>query len=129
MATLTKEIKMFGVIILFCLYLILYLFFRNSARHAINDIRTNFRFFPKHYAHPPRWIRKHFNLRNEEIPKFLLFRLYVSLSFVLLEPIVIIVSILSLLNTYTITLLMVLPMPFVLFDTITFVILYHIYRK
>ena len=52
---------------------------KRHMKLAIEDIRINFRFFPKHYAMPPRWIRKHFNLRKKEIPKFCLFGLYVAI--------------------------------------------------
>ena len=59
--------------------LLFYYRHKNHMKLAIEDIKTNFRFFPKHYAMPPRWIRKHFNLRKNEIPKFCLFGLYVAI--------------------------------------------------
>ena len=116
------------IIMILSLYILAYFFFRNSAIGMIDEIRTNFRFFPKHYALPPRWIRKHFNLRKEEIPKFLLFRLYVSLFFAFSAPLAILICMLSRFNTYVVGVMLFLPC-FVIPDTFVFMILAHVFKK
>ena len=57
---------------------------RNSSINANKKIRTNFRFYPKHYMIPPRWIRKLFSLPKKEVAKFLVWHLFFSLAHIAL---------------------------------------------
>ena len=61
---------MYECLFLICVYLAAYRFFRFTAVITINDIKTNFKLFPKHYALPPRWIRKHFKLKKLKFQSF-----------------------------------------------------------
>ncbi len=71
-------------ICVFIEYYYIHYYYKVTAKTKIEEIKTNFRFFPKHYVLPPRWIRKRFKLKKEEIPKFLLCRLLGStLCFIL----------------------------------------------
>ena len=117
------------IIVIFIEYLLFYLFFRNSAVGMINEIRTNFKLFAKHYSMPPQWMRKHFNLKKTEIPKFLLFRLYVSMAFGILIPITSIVCLITQFNSYAVGGMMFFPCLFVILDTVVFSILSHIFKR
>ncbi len=117
------------IFFIFSVYVLFYFFYRNSTLVAIDDIRTNFKFFPKHYCLPPRMIRKHFGLKKSEIPKFLCFRLYVSLSSWVLAPISSIICVCVAFDKTVIYIMMSIPPIFVVADTITFLIMLHIYKK
>lgn len=52
---------------------------RSVAINGDKEVRTNFKFYPKHYIMPPRWIRKMFSLPKREMAKYLVFHLYLSL--------------------------------------------------
>ncbi len=64
---------------------------RNSTIGMINEIGINARFYPKQYTTLPNSIRKFFNIKNKEIPKFLFCELIISILFAILGPIYIIV--------------------------------------
>lgn len=53
--------------------------YRGAALHGDKDIRTNMKFYPRHYAVPPCWMRKLFSLPKRDMAKFLIFHLYLSL--------------------------------------------------
>ena len=42
------------------------------ANHIIEDIKTIFRYYPKHYCKVPRLIRRLFRLKRKEAPIFML---------------------------------------------------------
>lgn len=48
----------------------------NGAIKGDKEIRRNAPFYPKHYAIPPRWIRKIFSLPKKEMAQFFIFQLY-----------------------------------------------------
>lgn len=51
-----------------------------GAIRSIKEVKTNFKFFPRHYSMPPKWIRKLYHLKKAKIPKYLLFMLYLSVA-------------------------------------------------
>lgn len=118
-----------GIVAILGEYLLLYLFLKNSAIVAMNEIKTNFKLFSKHYCLPPVWIRKHFKLKKTEIPKFLLFRLYVAMFFLVSAPIAVIICLVSQFNFRVIGSLMFFPGLFVLIDNVVFIILYFAFKK
>ena len=120
---------MIELFMLFSGYVLCYFFFKNSAIGMINEVKTNFNLFPKYYCLPPRWMRKHFNLKNKKIPQYLCFRLYVSIAFGLLAPVTTIIGLCTQFNNIVIGIILFAPSFFVLPDTIQFIILSHIFKK
>ena len=120
---------MIEISVLFAEYLLSYFFFRNSALGMIAEVRTNFRLYEKHYKLPPRWLRKHFRLKKDEIPKYLLFRLYVSISFGIMAPISIVICLASQLNSLVVGIMLFIPCVFVIPDSIVFIILSSIFKR
>ena len=117
------------MILIVGVYVLLYFFFRNSAIGMIDEIKTNFKLFPKHYTLPPRWMRKHFKLKKSEIPKYLFFRLCVSMFFGLLTPVVCVVCLFSQFNACVVGAMVLLPCAFVIPDTVVFIIMSRIFKK
>ena len=74
-----------------------------------NEIKTNFKFFPKHYAMPPRWLRKHYKLKKTEIPKYWLFRLYLAFAIKVMAPVAALVALFSFLNSTVVYIILFLP--------------------
>ena len=70
-----------SVLLMFAIYFYVIgsLAYRSSAIHGDKEIRTNMKFYPRHYAVPPRWMRKLFSLPKRDMAKFLIFQLYLSL--------------------------------------------------
>ena len=73
---------------LFLMNVMIYLRFKYLSYCSLKNMRFNPKFFPKHYAMPPIWMRKHFNLKKAMVPKYIFAALYLSaihgvLSFVL----------------------------------------------
>ena len=62
-----------------CFILITFNTAKNRTRGAVADAGHHYGSFPKHYACPPRWLRKFFKLKKEYIPRCLIFEFYVSL--------------------------------------------------
>lgn len=120
---------MIEITCIFFEYILAYFFFRNSALGMIDEVKINFKHFPNHYVLPPRWIRNHFKLKKSEIPKYLFFRLCVSMIFGLLAPITSIICMISQLNNLVIGILIFSPCVFVIPDTIAFIIISHAFKK
>lgn len=121
---------MIVVIYVFGIYLLIYFFLKNSAFAMLNEVKTNFRLYPKHYSMPPKWMRKHFNLKKAEIPKYLIFRLYLSMSFLILAPIASIVCFVTVFNPKVAGALIFYPSVFIVFvDFVVFVIMFHIFKR
>ena len=96
---------------------------------TIDEIKTNFRFYPKHYCMPPRWMRKFFKMKKREIPKFLCYRLYVCFAAFLWAFIGFIIAFVSQFNVVIIALVWFLPCFYLIPDIIVFLILRWIYIK
>ena len=120
---------MYECLFLICVYLLSYRFFRITAVGTINDIKRNLKLFPKHYALPPRWIRKHFKLKKAEVPKFLLFRLYVSLACGILAFATPIIYLLSNFNAIVGGVMAFAPIIYLFPDLVVFFVLSHIFKK
>ena len=106
-----------------------YRYYRITAKLEIEKIKTNFKFYPKHYVLPPRWIRKHFKLKKKSIPKFIMFRLYLAVAFIALIPITIIIFLLPIVNA---TFMYWMPFGLIFFafvDVVVFEILCSIYNR
>ena len=80
-----------------------------STIFTANQIKTNFKYYPKHYVLPPRWLRKHYKLKKTEIPKYWLFRLYVAFVIKILSPVATLVALFSLLNSTVVSALIFFP--------------------
>ena len=82
------QLEIVCMLALFLLNVVIYLRFKYLAYCSLKNMRFNPSFFPKHYAMPPIWMRKHFNLKKAMVPKYIFATLYISaihgvLSFVL----------------------------------------------
>ena len=110
-------------------YALLYFGYRISSLNMIKEVRTNFRLFPKHYALPPRWVRKFFGLKKDEIPKYTLVRLYVALIFGIMVFISPFVCLFTSCNADVIYYMTFVPCLFVLPDLIVYIIVLHIFKK
>lgn len=117
------------ILISISVYVLAYLFFRSSAKGMIEDIKTNFKFFPKHYIMPPRWMREHFALKKTEIPKFLFFRLLISLLHLILIPVQIIVYVILRFDPFVVYDFVLASCVYVIPDTIVFIIFSRVYKK
>ena len=120
---------MLEMLIIFGEYLLFCLFLRNSALNAIDDIKINFKLFSRHYSMPSRGLRKIFRLKKREIPKFLIFRLYVSLIFGILTPISSVIALILSFNEDIISIIIIFPLGYMLLDLILFLVMYHIFRR
>lgn len=70
-------ILMFGILSLMSSYGCV-----NSTKIMIKEIGINEKFYPQQYIMPHRKIRRIFNLKKREIPKWLYFQLFMSMVFV-----------------------------------------------
>ena len=95
----------------------------------IDEIRTKFKLYPKHYSLPPSWVRKHFKLKKDPVPKYLLFRLFVAIAFGILAPISTIVCLCTGFNHMAIGIMLLAPCIFAIVDTVQFIITSHIFKK
>ena len=123
------KFKLLSAFLMLLVSLGLYRSCRSTTKIEIEDIKTNLKYFPKHYIMPPRWIRKHFNLRKAYIPKFLLFRLYLAISFLILGPISAIICLIIKPNWYFVQAMFFTPQIFYVIDLIVFFILCHFFKK
>jgi len=117
------------IVVILVQYVLFHCFFKNSAINMIDDVKTSFRFYPKHYLLPPRWIRKLYGLKKKEIPKYLLYRLYVSLAFLLLIPINIFVLLISQINPFFSSIMILMPCVYIVLDSFIFIIVSRIFKK
>lgn len=65
--------------------------YRGAALHGDKEIRTNVKFYPRHYAVPPRWMRKLFSLPKRDVAKLLIFHLYLSLGHAVLAVVYLVI--------------------------------------
>lgn len=66
-----------------CISILFYTCTRNSAKYMITKIGYNERFSLK-YVKPNRFIKKHFNIKENHIPRFLYFEFWFALIFIVL---------------------------------------------
>lgn len=52
---------------------------RSMAINGDKVVRTNSKYYPKHYAIPSRWLRRLFSLPKRDMAKYFVFHLYLSL--------------------------------------------------
>ena len=110
-------------------YVIGSLAYRGSALHGDKEIRTNMKFYPRHYAVPPRWMRKLFSLPKRDMAKYLIFQLYLSLVHAVLAIVLCVI----LLGGFSWGGLFAVYMTiafscFGLFDVIVYLIFLHIFK-
>ena len=55
--------------------------FKNVTQEMIKEIGINKRFFPKHYVHPNRVIKRFFKIKQRKIPKYLYIEAYITIIF------------------------------------------------
>lgn len=53
---------------------------RSAAINGDREVRINFKYYPKHYSTPPRWMRKLFSLPKREMANYLVFQLACSIA-------------------------------------------------
>ena len=126
------EVELRLLAALFMLLLYIGMFYRNcriTTKIKIDDIRIKAKFFPKYYSMPPRWIRKHFKLKKSYIPKFLLFRLYLAVSFLFLALLNATICLIIKPNYIVIQIMTFVPLFFYCIDLIVFFIVCHIFEK
>lgn len=111
------------------LYTLLYLVIKDTTINSINKIKRNFKYYPKHYCMPSRWMRKHFKLPKREIPKFLCFRLYESAACIALIPVMFFVLLFTQFNEYVASGIIFVSAMFFLLDQIVWLILSSIFEK
>ena len=104
-------------------------FHTNATLLTIEEIKRNFRFYPKHYCMPPRWMRKFFNMKKREIPKYLCYRMYLYAATFLWAFISFIISLLSQFNELTMAIVGYLPLVYLFPDIVVFLIFRWIYIK
>ena len=115
-------------VIVFVEYVLSCIFFRNSAADMIETVRINLKLYPKHYVQISRWMRNLFNIRKCEIPKYLAFRLYLSLFWGLSAPIVAIICLFTQQQNIIGTIIFI-PCMFAIPDTIIFVVVSHFFKR
>ena len=110
-------------------YLMAYRTYRVTAKKAIKEIKTNFKYYPKCYRKPHRWIRKHFQLGHLEIPNFIILRLYIAILFLILAPIFGILSIIPQFKVIIFNIAVLIPVIIVFSEGIVFMILWFHYKR
>lgn len=104
--------------------------YKNSAISANKDIRTNFKFYPRHYMMPPRWMRKIFSLPKKEMAKFLVCRLLFSVAHIAIG---IINAALVLINfsvsVFVVKCLIMFQVCWALIDAVVFLVLLRKFNK
>lgn len=116
-------------ICVFIEYYYMHYYYKVTAKNKIEEIKTNFRFFPKHYALPPRWIRKRFKLKKEEIPKFLLCRLLGSALYFILSFIMPFIFLFAQFNSIIKYIIVATPLFCALLDQTVFVIMSLVFKR
>ena len=124
-----EKTHMIGTIILFCEYVILYFFMKKSALNMMLEIGSNSRSYPRRYILPSHLVRKIFKLKKAKIPKYLYFRLMMSLFFLFFSPITAVISVCSSFNSKVIGVMMFFPLCFILIDTVQFCISSYIFKR
>lgn len=87
-----SEVKsMEAIFLFFVLSMLFYVFYRRSAIAAMKEIGSEFSIHPKQYKELPKWVKKHFRLKQRVVHKCILFRLYKAVAWwgILLVDIVI----------------------------------------
>lgn len=103
--------------------------YRGAALHGEKDIRTNMKFYPRHYAVPPRWMRKLFSLSKRDMAKFLIFHLYLSLGHAVLAVVYLFILCGNFPWGGLFANYMIIAMAyFGLFDMIVYIIFSHIFK-
>ena len=77
------------------IYLDAYIHFRATAKEIIALSSANYQYSSKQYTMPPKFIRKHFRLKKEFIPKHALVRYYLSVVCLIvmsLSPVIYLIS-------------------------------------
>ena len=95
-----------------------------SSVNANKNIRTNFKFYPKRYIMPPRWMRKIFSLPKKEMPKFLFCRLLVSIAHIAIGIINAAILLINFsVSVFVVKCLIMFQMCWVLTDAVVFLVL------
>ena len=103
--------------------------YRGAALHGDKEIRTNMKFYPRHYAVPPRWMRKLFSLPKRDMAKYLIFHLYLSLGYAVLAIVCFIILCGGFLWGGLFAVYMIRAMScFGLFDVIVYLIFLYIFK-
>ena len=115
-------------IILFCLwYFGAFLTYKDLSLKFIQDIGINPKYFPRHYEKVPRFMRRLWNIKNE-IPKFILFRLWGSIILLAMGPTFSMVYICSGGNPYSFAITVFVSLVIIL-DLPIFFITRYVYLK
>lgn len=61
-------------------YFLLFCTMKDKTKKFIKFVRINLKFYPRHYAMPNRLFRKIFELKKEEIAKYLYFSLWLAFA-------------------------------------------------
>lgn len=120
---------MVEILILLAIYGLCFVFYRVTAIDSINQISRHSKFYPKHFTTPPGWLKKCFNLKKSEIPKFLCFRLVASLGFAVAAVVVLLIYVIVQPNETGLMILLFAPCAFLIPDNIQFYICQHIFSN
>lgn len=102
----------------------------NGAIKGDKEIRRNAPFYPKHYAIPPRWMRKMFSLPKREMAKFFLFQLYCTFLNIAIGIVnVSLMLINSEISVFTAYCILMLQSCWILIDSIVYVVFLIKFRK
>lgn len=97
--------------------------YAKSSKNANKEIRINFKFYPMHYMMPPRWLRKMFSLPKKEMAKYLVWRLYFSITSIATGIVNVILLLIDFYEcVFIVKHIIFLQMCFVLVDSIVFII-------
>ena len=113
---------MVEILMLVALYGMCHFFFKNSAIGELSEMRWIYQEKPNRYLQTPRWIKKRFRVKNKFIPKYIYFRLCVSVFFLMMIPISTLICFITNLNSIAIGVMVFVPCAYVIPDTLFYVI-------
>lgn len=104
--------------------------YKVSSVSASKDIRTNFKFYPRHYMMPPIWMRNIFSLPKKEMPKFLVCRLLFSVAHIAIGMINTALILINFsVSIFVAKCLIMFQMCWVLIDAVVFLVLLRKFNK
>lgn len=119
----------FGFVVFFAILTTMaFLAYKNSTIAADKKICTNFKYYPRHYAMPPRWLRHFFSLPKRPTGKYLIARLYFAIAHIVLGLITTIIFLLTKAYTMVASVYFLLYVSWIVLDQIVFIIYFYIFK-
>ena len=120
---------MVEILMLIALYGMCHFFFKNSAIGELSEMKWIYQEKPNRYLKTPRWIKKHFRVKNEFIPKYICFRLCVSVFSLMMIPISALICLITKLDSIAVGIMVFVPCAYVIPDTLVYALYCRVFWK